>query len=223
MKKLIAVLLMLPLACFAQKSPFSYGTNGMGSVLSADQVIISRSGTAGPFYNPTMTQLGAWVASQISGSCTATAALVLTCSGGGGGGASTFDQLGTGTNVTATMTCSTGCLVTGNVNANQINSLAVPANCAIAYTNASMQFGCLTVTGCGLGVSNAQIFTAACLSSFTNLPTCNAAAQGQQYTQTDPAVFPPTRGTVAVGGGAGNSSWNVVCQDSSGTYNWYYL
>jgi hypothetical protein len=195
MKKLIVMLLMLPLTCWAQKSPFSYGTNGMGILLSTDQLIISRSGAAGPFYNPTMTQLGAWVASQISGSCTATAALVLTCQGGGGGGASTFDQLGSGTNTTANaMFCSTGCLLsfsgTGTVNANWVNGSPLPNNCGSVGTNASNQIICQN------GIQYVPVTYAAIAAI-----GCTSATNGFVYYVTD-ANSPAYNANITSGGGS---------------------
>jgi hypothetical protein len=194
MKKLIAVLLMLPLSALAQKSPFSYGTAGMGSVQSADQLITSRSGTAGPFYNPTMAQMGAWVASQISGSCTATGALVFTCSGGGGG-ASTFDQLGSGTNTSANaMFCSTGCFLGfsagGFVNANWIWGAAPPTNCGSLATNAGNQIICQN------GLQYAPLTYAA-----INAIGCSSATNGFTYYITD-ANSPGYNANITSGGGS---------------------
>lgn len=86
--------------------------------------------------------------------------------GSGGGGNPTFNNIQSGTNTSATMTCGTGCSVTetgtGTINANQVNGANLALNLPYTATNGSGQIVAATTPmqsvtpGLGLSANNSQ-------------------------------------------------------------------
>jgi hypothetical protein len=181
-----------------------------GGIVTSDTFVVIRGSGAGAVgFDGTMTQLMTYIASQIGGNCTATvtgSTITMSCSGGGGGGASTFDQLGSGTNTTANMFCSTGCFfgpsAGGTVNASWLDGAAPAVNCGIATTNGSGQIICV----------NGNTYAPLTYSAI-NAIGCSSANKGAAYYITD-ATVSTYLANVTAGSGA-----NAVLAICNGT-NW---
>jgi len=206
------VLLAVPFVALSQSTQ-DLSTLGpvTGGIQTTDTFVVIRgSGAPAVGFDGTMTQLMAYIASQIGGNCSATASgstITMNCTGsGGGGGASTFDQLGSGTNTTATMYCSTGCFVGpsagGTVNASWVDGAAPAVSCGIATTNASGQIVCV----------NGNQYAPLTYSAIAAIG-CSSANKGAAYYITD-ATVSTYLANVTAGSGA-----NAVLAICNGT-NW---
>lgn len=118
--------------------------------------------------------------------------------------APTFDLIGTGTNLTATMTCATGCAITtsgtGTNSATAINGVAVPANADILSTDVSATPFATTPTGC-ITWSNRQLYNTApvnvqsAAASYTLATTDQCALIEADYTSAFTLNLPPAGGS----------------------------
>lgn len=105
----------------------------------------------------------------------------------GGGGAVTFDQIGSGTNLSHGLVVGNGSVLTtasgGFINANEVNGVVIPASAAVIATNASSQFVAASVTGTGTTV------VLAASPSLSGIPVAPTASAGTNTTQLATTAF----------------------------------
>lgn len=102
--------------------------------------------------------------------------------------APTFDLIGTGTNTTGTLTCSTGCALsfsgTGTINANLFNGVALGSNWPLIGTNSSLQPIEITL-GAGLALTSNVLSTSysvRTVAGATDTILSTDCGNGVQYT-----------------------------------------
>lgn len=217
MRKLLILLALLPLTALAGNTPLSGVTVNPSATPGDTDKMIDETGTNS--YMLTYLNDAKYVVGKISGDCSVNSSFVITCTkingltfpslvandclasnsgatalvfttcGSGGGG--TFDAIGSGTNTTAAMVCSTGCGITvsgsGTNNANEINGTAAPTSANILGTNASKQL----ISQLGVGLANETY-------SAINAIGCAAGNEGAVYFIHDANV---SSGTISSGGG----------------------
>jgi hypothetical protein len=130
----------------------------------------------------------------------------------------TFDLLGSGTNTSSTMVCGTGCFLSGNISASQINGVAIGINWTLTGTGPAGQLVQVTPTGC-IGSSSNQIYISCMqLPSYTiaGLPTCNAGAQGLEAYVTNGQTSPTYLGAVST---TGSTVAPVFCNGTGWVYH----